>query len=98
MLHGEIKVNNNVVAQWSAVRQTTGIDAGFNDYDCTVTYRDQQGYPCEAKWVTRGHHFGNGPISLTARVLQEALLHLKRVERSQEEDTMWLMNRMMNGG
>lgn len=95
MLHGEIKVNNTVIGEWKAVRKTRDL-RDFNEYDCTVTYRDMQGYPCEAKWTIYGQGYGNGAVSLAARVLTEAVGKLERIQRTQEEDTIWLMNRMMN--
>lgn len=77
MLHGEIKVNGGQVGRWTA-RRLVHPPQAFNDYECTLTYYDQQGYPMEAKWTLIGHHFGDGPVVLAARVLREGIPKLKR--------------------
>jgi len=71
MLHGEIKVNDVTVGEWSAVRKAE--HEGFAEYECRLLYRNVSGYLQEAQWTLRGHAVGNGPISLGARVLQEGM-------------------------
>lgn len=79
MLHGEVKVNGNVIGEWKAVRQT--MDANqFNNYNCFIRFQDMQGYTNEARWELIGHGFGNGAISLAARVLREGMTKAKRIE------------------
>lgn len=77
MLHGEIKVNDVVIGTWTAARTNSKIN-NFGEYDCHVTYRDTQGYPCEARWRMVGQAHSNGALSLAARVLMEAGAHIQR--------------------
>ena len=96
MLHGEIKVNDTVIGEWKAIRRSADLRE-FGEYDCIVTYRDMQGYPCEAKWTMYGHYRGDGAMSLAGKVMTQAIAKLQRVNRTADEDAVWLMNQRING-
>lgn len=68
MLHGEIKVNDHVIGEWKAVRQSHDL-RDTNNYECTMTYTNQAGYPMEAAWIIFDHHYNMGAAGLAARVL-----------------------------
>jgi hypothetical protein len=76
MLHGDIKVNNVVVGEWTAVRKSHDL-RDFNDYHCTMEYRNMQGRLMEAEWDLRGQSVVNGAAGLAARVLSEGIARLK---------------------
>lgn len=76
MLHGDIKVNNQVIGEWQAIRMSADL-RDFNDYECRMTYRNMAGYPMEACWMLRQHAANNGAVALTARILMEGMTHLR---------------------
>lgn len=96
MLHGEIKVNEQVIGEWTAVR-IQEID-GFCDYDCHMTYTNMAGYPMEAAWTLRGHAMGNGAVSLAARVLSEGMQHLKVRPLPRDVEAVKEFGRRLAGG
>ena len=80
MLHGEIKVNDIVVGDWTAVRaEQVALDVHM--YDCTVKYRNLAGYPLRGDFRVR-HRYSNGAVALSAHILSEAGYHLKPVRMS----------------
>jgi len=77
MLHGEIKINDQVIGEWTATN--VGTRHGFAVYACTLTYQGLDGYSYHAEWNVWGQARRNGAVSLAARVLQEGMSHAKRV-------------------
>lgn len=84
MLHGDIRVNDVVVGKWTAVRKTADL-RDFNEYHCTLEYRNMKGYMEYAEWDLIGHFNGNGALTLAARVLREGIPQLKVKPLTTEE-------------
>lgn len=75
MLHGEIKVNGSVVAEWSAVRLEHP-PRDLNDYKVEVTYCEPgEILPVSAKGTVQ-HHYGDGVLVLTGKVMAWAAEYL----------------------
>ena len=75
MLHGEIKVNHNEIANWRAVRVGAHIDddgkaiPGWYIYRCRVKGYDIKGYPYDTGPFLIYHKFDEGSNMLAAKVL-----------------------------
>lgn len=78
MLHGKIKVNHQVIVDWSAVNETADMrmDA-VNTYRCLVRGRDLSGYPFKSKFRLE-HRYGDGAEVLVAKIMNEFPAHKKR--------------------
>lgn len=89
MLHGEIKVNDNEIARWRAVRKEelfNHSEAGQTFlYECHLEYRNRAGYPMEAAFVI-AHTFSDGAIFLAQKVLLQGMgkLRVKPMGRGDE--------------
>lgn len=77
MLHGDIRVNDVVIGEWTATNKTHKVEQ-FRAYDCTLWYRGTDGYIYEAAWEIWGHLRGDGAITLGERVLKEGRHRAKR--------------------
>lgn len=98
MLHGEVKINNVVIGEWSAIRRKGPVGEQFRTYDCWLEYRGTDGYMYEATWVIWGEGHMNGAISLAARVLREGMTKAERVENTTlKDDALDVMSRALNG-
>lgn len=72
MLHGEIKVNDFVIANWSA--ENTGEQfLGDTVYKCRVWGRDKRGYPYDESFAV-GHDPDRGALVLVWGIMQKASL------------------------
>ena len=85
MLHGEIKLNDQLIGEWTAVRKKRFYphehdDEGgpYHRYDCTIEYRDMQGYLMRANFPV-WHRFGDGAMRLASRVIAIGYDKAKRV-------------------
>lgn len=65
MLHGEIKVNDIVIAEWSAVNTEQNL-GGDTAYLCNVKGRDNQGYPYEHQFAIWHTPSKGAPVLLWA--------------------------------
>lgn len=92
MLHGEIKVNDTVIGEWQAVRQTHDL-RDTNNYECRMTYRNKAGYPMEAAWIIFDHNYNDGAAMLAARVLYEGMRRLRVKPMTRDEETVDLFAR-----
>jgi hypothetical protein len=61
-LHGEIKVNGQILASWEAVRQSPD-PVGVNTYRCKVTERHRE------KTFEVDHAYEEGAVALAIKVL-----------------------------
>lgn len=73
-LHGEVKVNRDVVAWWSATRVRGGTNPDdINHYQCEVGRAPtRQGLVWSIWHGTVEHRYGDGAIGLAAAVLAAA--------------------------
>lgn len=85
MLHGEIKVNEIVIGEWTAEREEP-VALDVHMYACTVKYRNLAGYPLRADFRVK-HRHSNGAVALAAHILSEANYYLKP-ERMKDESVL----------
>lgn len=81
MLHGDIRVNDVVICEWTAANighTNTGLVGEFRRYHCTLWYRASDGYIYDADWEIWGHMMGDGAVTLAERVLKEGKHRAKR--------------------
>lgn len=75
MIHGEVKINDQVIATWQA--ENTGKKVqGDTAYNCCVEGRDNRGYPYNYRFVVL-HAPANGALSLTGAILTKATKYIK---------------------
>lgn len=79
MLHGDIKINGYALGNWSAVRGDSVDRNGNHLYDCTLIYRDIQGYLNKAQFQVK-HQYGAGALQLAAEVIRIGEDFLKRTD------------------
>lgn len=77
MLHGEIKVNDMAIGEWSATRGDS-VGDGHHFYNCHVMYWDLQGYKRLAEF-TVVYAEQDGAVVLAGKVLTESVHRLNRV-------------------
>lgn len=86
MLHGDVRINDHLIGEWTATRQRATEKGQFVNYDCTLVYTALDGYTYKAEWVLIGQGRQNGGISLAARVLTEGMGKAKRVYVGEGDD------------
>lgn len=96
MLHGDIKVNGNVIGEWQAVRTSPDL-RDDNEYDCRMTYRNLAGYPMEAAWRITDHHYKAGAAALAARVIAEGMERLRVKPMDSDRHAVDMVSRYLNG-
>lgn len=69
-LHGEIKVNQQPVGEWWAVRQQPVVvdNDQISEYACVVRLRETE---TETRFTVQ-HRYGDGAVALAAKVLMTA--------------------------
>jgi hypothetical protein len=71
-LHGEIKINGQVIGAWQARRLETLIDeTQVSTYECSVDYVGRGGQMTQERFELR-HRYSEGAISLASQVLAHA--------------------------
>lgn len=65
-LHGEIKVNHNIIGEWSA--QRAGIAGNDYIYRCRINYTTERGYTHERTFWVR-HNYNAGALALAGMVM-----------------------------
>jgi hypothetical protein len=77
-LHGEIKVNGQVIGAWSARRlsPTLAESSTICTYECGVDYLPREGGPSEEPVEQRfhlEHRYGEGAVALASKILTRAV-------------------------
>lgn len=67
MMHGDIRVNGDAIATWTATRLVHPPQAR-NDYEVSVTYKDPGGTVHSARGVI-SHQYGDGSLLLLGEVM-----------------------------
>lgn len=75
MLHGDIRINDVVIGEWTATHEKGD---EFRYYNCTLWYENTDGYVYEAEWEMWGHLKGDGAVTLAERVLKEGRHRAKK--------------------
>lgn len=72
-LHGPIKVNDDVIGTWSAIRRgPLHSKSHQHSYDCNVTWRPEGG-DVESTGFVILHKYDDGALVLTQRVMTQAI-------------------------
>lgn len=77
-MHGEIKVNEQVIAAWSAVNNGETADGG-TEYLCTIIGYDTKGYPYNKSWSLVS--FSTDPLLVTSDIMESAFRRLNALHK-----------------
>jgi hypothetical protein len=95
MLHGEIKVNNHEIGEWTAVNLNEYPRQGEpSTYLVNVEYTPANGNKLVAQWETENvYNKHGGALALVAKIMAEAPDHLRQMTYTEREAALELMAR-----
>lgn len=77
-LHGDIRVNGNIIGSWVATREKGQAVDGKFKYRCSALWTDLGGYRYSADFEHE-HKFTDGAIILASDLLRRAVEEMKRL-------------------